>query len=148
MDIDKLEKYIIDKPLNNFYHAVISEYNDFGKKLKFGSGSGYFLSKNLVKEIIENKEKWEHNYVDDVALGKLLYNMNIEPTLAPRLDIDSYYNNEFYIMGHKLDTSLIKDHYHFRCKTNGDRSGDIEIMKNLKIKIKICTKNYVKLHQI
>lgn len=116
VNINKLLEYVSDKPLESFYHGVIG----YSEGNKFASGSGYFLSKDLVELVVKNKEQWPHSYIDDVAISLLLKKFNILPTLAPRLDIT-----------HLPLTDEINNHYHFRCKTFGDRSGDIEIMRQL-----------------
>jgi signal peptidase I len=117
VNIEKLVQYLDDKPLNNFYHGVIGRHND----INFASGCGYFLSKDVVKKVVENKSNWPHQIIDDVAIAYLLRNIGIYPTPAPRLDI--------------TDTPVpdnVYDYFHFRCKTNGDRTGEVKIMNELK----------------
>jgi hypothetical protein len=87
-----------------------------------------------IEKVVENKNKWPHQIIDDVAIAYLLKNLDIYPTLAPRLDIDSIIDDEYYVMGRKLEKSLIDENFHFRCKTGGDRTGEIKIMNKLKNK--------------
>lgn len=144
VDIQSLLDYLDDKPLDNFYHGVIGHYSktsllDNRVNLKpidieFASGSGYFLSKDVVEKVVENKNNWPHQIIDDVAIAYLLRDIDIYPTLAPRLDIDSIIDDEYYVMGRKLEKSLIDKNFHFRCKTGGDRTSDIKIMNKLKNK--------------
>ena len=42
------------------------------------SGSCFILSKDVVKLIIQNKDKIDYNIIDDVSIGKLLRNLNIK----------------------------------------------------------------------
>ena len=121
INLEKLNEYIVEKPNKKFYSGVIG--NHFG--IRFSSGSGYFLSRDVVKLVLENKKNWNHQLIDDVALGKLLSSLDIFPTPSPRLDIDKLPLNE----------AEIQQHFHFRCKTSGDRSGDIIIMNELKNKL-------------
>lgn len=119
INVNKYNDYLINKPKNNFYNGVIGVFDG----IEFASGSGYTLSKDVVEKIVVNKNNWPHQYIDDVALSMLLKTINLFPSAAPRLDID------------KLpitDIKLIDLNFHFRCKTAGDRNGDIQIMKELK----------------
>ena len=128
VDINNLLDYLDDKPLDNFYHGVMGRHND----INFASGCGYFLSKDVVEKVVENKNKWNHQIIDDVAIAYLLGDIGIYPTPAPRLDIDSVIGDDFYLMGRKLDKNLIGKNFHFRCKTGGNRIGDVEVMNKLK----------------
>lgn len=122
VNIKKLVNYLDDKPLHNFYHGKIAYYDD----VEFASGCGYFLSKDVVKKIVENKNEFNHQIIDDVAIAYLLRDIGIYPTHAPRLDITSI-----------PVPDNIFDYFHFRCKTNGDRTDDIKIMNELKNKLSI-----------
>jgi len=142
VDIKNMVKYLEDKPTDKYY-AGRCGLNFGGEHLiKFGegsfaSGSGYFLSKDIVKLIIDNKEKWDHSIIDDVAIAGLLKGLNILPTNCPRIDITSTTNGLFYHQNDIIDDRIIMNNYHFRCKTFGDRTGDIIIFEELnKIKKK------------
>ncbi len=130
INIERLVEYLDDKPLDNFYHGMIGHHGD----INFASGCGYFISKDVVEKVVENKDNWPHQIIDDVAIAFLLRSIGIYPTLAPRLDIDSIIDDDYYVMGKKLEKSLIDKNFHFRCKTNGDRTGEIKIMNKLKNK--------------
>jgi hypothetical protein len=121
INIKKLLSYLENKPKLNFYNGLIGR--DENLKLDFASGSGYTLSKDLVKKIIENKNEWNHFYPDDLSLALLLKSFDIYPSAAPRLDIFSLPINNH---------NLINQNFHFRCKTFGDRTGDVLIMKEIK----------------
>ena len=69
---------------------------------KFASGSGYFISKDLIKIVITNKNKWKHGLIDDVALGVILNKVKIFP--AQRFDVKNIHNIDM-------------NHYHYRVKT-------------------------------
>jgi hypothetical protein len=100
--------------------------------MRVASGAGYFLSKNKVKYIIQNQDKWDHTIEDDIALGELL---GEEPLYLNRIDLrhlDKIYEFKLY--------------YHFRCKTikrqgyigeEGymDSKEDIKIMQEVHKKI-------------
>jgi hypothetical protein len=113
----KLIDFIKDKPKEKFCSGIIGNYNG----INFISGSGYFLSKDIVELVINNSNIWDHQVLDDVSLGKILNRFNIKLYSAKRLDIGT-------IDDQSLDNYI--NHYHFRCKCL-DRNDDIKIMKKI-----------------
>jgi hypothetical protein len=109
-----LKDYLEDKPRTNFYSGIIGNYNN----ILFASGSGFAISKDVVKLVLQKKEKWNHNFIDDVSLGLLLRELNVFPTLASRLDIQ------------KVDNETPMNYYHYRIKTS-DRFNDCQYMKSI-----------------
>ena len=107
-------------PRNNVLAAVIGEVNG----IKFPSGAGFLLSRDLVQYIISNEHKWDHSYMDDVALGLFFKDKTIIP--LDRRDYTDSYNN----MLSDIDTTY-KNHYHYRCKIDYDRNIDVETMLKL-----------------
>ena len=126
--IDKklLYKYVEDKPYDNFYDGMTGIDEKSG--VTFASGSGYFISKDLVKIALEDKQEWNHGLWDDVALGKIMMarNINIYGT-AKRGSWDE----------RDSDGNIPNEHYHYRCRQK-DRNDDTltmyEIHKNKSVK--------------
>jgi hypothetical protein len=114
IDKQMLKDYLLDKPRNNFYSGIIGNYNN----ILYASGSGFVISKDAVDLVIQKKDRWNHNYIDDVSLGLLLREFNILPTLGPRLDIQ------------KVDNETPMDYYHYRIKTS-NRLNDCQYMKSI-----------------
>lgn len=86
---------------------------------RFASGSGYFLSRDLVELVVCERAVWDHSRLDDVALGALLARGGVEPEPAPRLDYRQRENVR------DVDTSQ----FHFRCRTASRwRLGDVAAM--------------------
>lgn len=124
VNIEKLKEFISDKPKEKFYSGVIGTFNG---GLKYASGSGYFISKDLVNVVILNKGDWDHRIIDDVSLGKLMGGMNITIYEGRRYDIPYNYT---------YDPEMI-NHYHYRLKTiSMDRNGDVMKMKELHKELK------------
>jgi hypothetical protein len=120
--IDKklLLDFIKDKPKNKYYSGFLGDYD----KIKFASGSGFFLSKDLVEHVIEKSETWDHNLIDDVALAHLLNTYGISPYLNNRVDVSN-------------DSEIPDNYFHYRLKTS-DRLDDIRrmyLIDNIKNKI-------------
>lgn len=121
--IDKklLLEFIKDKPKENFYSGVIGNYHG----IPFASGSGYFLSKDLLKYILENKNEWNHQVIDDVSVGIMMLQKNIKIYPGKRFDLtDESYSNLF---------NIDPNHYHYRCKMQNNRLMDLENMQKIHI---------------
>jgi hypothetical protein len=101
--IENMIKYLKDMPSERFYGGMCT-LNFSGEHLQkfgegtFASGSGYFLSKDIVKLLIDNKELWDHSIIDDVALAGLLKKLGILPTLCPRIDIINISNDKLILV--------------------------------------------------
>lgn len=120
VDKSLLKDYLLEKPKERFYSGVVGNHNG----IKFSSGSGFIMTKDLVNLVLENRQSWNHSYIDDVALGLLLKNFGVEPTPAPRYDILTLNEN----------TPLNFYHYRLKC---WDRNLDCERMIDLhKLKLK------------
>lgn len=121
---EKLLEFLIDKEKINFYCGIIGICSN--TRSNFASGCGYFLSKDLIKLVLDNKSQWNHNINDDVALSKLLQSLNVSISdKAIRLDI----------LSTNIDSLDIYNMYHFRCKQN-NRNDDVLIMKKLHNELK------------
>lgn len=110
VDKNLLLEYIKDKPLDNYYSGVIGNHNG----IKFSSGCGYFISRNLVQLLIDNSDRWNHNHIDDVLVGELLRTLGHRPTSNPRFDVEYH-------------TDIPTNYFHYRLKTF-DRINDIKNM--------------------
>jgi len=145
ISINNMIKYVENIPSEKFYGGVCT-LNFSGEHLQkfgegtFASGSGYFLSKDVVKIIIDNKDYWDHSVIDDVAIAGLLKKLGILPTLCHRIDIIDISNDKFTAVSGVDHNIVVSDDdinkcYHFRCKTYGDRSDDIKIFEKLNIRL-------------
>ena len=87
----------------------------------FLAGSGYILSKDITQLIVINKNEWEHQYIDDVALGLFLikYNINI---------VEGDFKQDFT---NQQSVEINDNKWHFRCKNELNRYIDIENMKKI-----------------
>lgn len=111
VDKELLKKYLENKPNVNFYSGIIG--NHMG--IPFCSGSGYFLSKDLVTLILNNKTEINHTLIDDVAFGNFLKDKNVEFKQSERFDV---INND----------SIPMNYFHYRLKTS-NRQNDIKNME-------------------
>lgn len=119
VDIGKLIDYIEDKSKKDFYSGVIGNHGG----INFASGSGYFISKDLVDLVLQNKNKWDHSLIDDVSLGKLLSENNVNIYKGNRCDMIK-------------PTDYKNNHYHYRVKSENNRYNDIKLIKHINDNIK------------
>jgi hypothetical protein len=119
VDLPNLRDFALDRGRDSgFYCGVVRSHDG----VSFASGSGYFLSRDLVELVVERQSAWDHTVLDDVALGSLLGHSSVHPEPAPRRD---YYNLAELT---EVDTSQ----FHFRCKTDSwRRLEDVRMMLEL-----------------
>lgn len=135
INIKNLLTFLKNKPKDKFYCGIIGKLF-LNKEIKFASGSGYILSNDVVNIILDNKDKWNHSIIDDVALGELLSNLKIElDETARRL---SYCDDDVYYQIGESDVDEIVDDeiYHIRLRSN-NRTKDINNMHYLWEKLKM-----------
>jgi len=113
IDKQKLLEFIEDKPKNNLYCGIMSNFNN----INYISGAGTYLSKDLVHYILNNQHQWNHNLIEDVAIGEILSKNNIILSPGKRFDL----TEATYTPFQEIDSS----HYHYRCKMASNRSLDI-----------------------
>jgi hypothetical protein len=113
VDKKKLINFIADKSKHNHYSGFLGEHNG----IIFASGSGFFISKDLINLVLDNSDIWNHELIDDVAIADILKKHKISPTENPRFDVHSLNN-------------LPNNYFHYRLKT-GDRNIDIQNMYNI-----------------
>jgi hypothetical protein len=122
IDKELLYKWLLDKPRTKFYSGVKGNY----RNTSFASGCGFTISKDVVKLILENKDKWEHGEADDATLGILLNSLGLSVYEAPRFDM---------ISSESYTRHIPTDYFHYRCKTD-DRKWDLlNFDKIFKLKI-------------
>jgi hypothetical protein len=115
VDLPNLHRYAsMHATPDAFYSGIIGTH-----PVRFASGSGYFLSRDLVELVVDRQSEWYHKLVDDQALAVVLAAHGVDPTPAPRHDYRSVAEVR------NVDTSL----YHFRCRTDSwRRREDVRIM--------------------
>ena len=127
VDTNKLINFVSTKPSTKFYCGIIGTFCNL---IKFASGSGYFLSKDLVELIVKNKTMWEHNLIDDVALGLFMKNFDIPINeTATRLSFTDV--EPLYQIGNEEVDYISPEHlYHIRCRST-HRDKDFKKLKEL-----------------
>ncbi len=116
INFQNFEAFVNNLPEKNLCCAPVGLYPPSNRtqenQISFGSGRGIFLSRDVVKRIIEESSEWDHSLYDDVALGKFLFDRKIKIKSGYRQDFNFFPTlNEFnfnnYHYGFRLDTSGI-----------------------------------------
>ena len=95
---------------NNIYTGIEATHTQYNKKIIFISGAGYWLSRDNINYILNNKNNLNINLIDDVSIGDLLSNIN--KSKLDRYDL----TNGIEISDKKklLEDIIKKEHYHIR----------------------------------
>ena len=109
------------------YNKDYSGIQGIHENIKFISGAGMLLSKNMCNILIKNKQSLKYNIIDDLAIGLFSQNNNIEYSSLTRFDVTSYYPDNINL----LTKDLFQNHYHVRCKCYGDDNGTILLMEKV-----------------
>ncbi len=106
--IDNFIEFVDNIKKENLYCGHIIPINIPGanENIEFISGSGIIFNKKTISSIVSNKKLWDHSLIDDVALGKLMSEIGIEPS-AGRL---------FQLNSSPFKQNIDFSHYHYRCK--------------------------------
>jgi hypothetical protein len=120
--LDKL--LLINKELsnNNIYNGIIAKHNN----IDFVSGSGFWLSKDNIQFIINNKNNINYKIIDDVSIGILLKDKKKNKLDRYNYNADRDKNNFQQIYNNILKSK----HYHIRLKNN-NRQNDIKFIEFL-----------------
>ena len=124
VDKENLLKFAKNLPSENCYCGVEGTFLKDNSIVNFASGSGMFLSKDVVNILINSDYSSDEQEYEDVYIGYILNSNNIYPTPgAKRADLQ---NNNYG----DLDT------YHFRCISKDDRQIDLDRMEEIYKKMK------------
>lgn len=114
--LDELIKINKNLPDLNVYAGVSTP--------TFVSGAGFWLSKDIVEYILNNRSNINFSVMDDVAIGELLKSFIKTP--LPRYDVPPF--SQFIDIQSILPK--LNNQYHIRVKST-NRNVDIVTMKNL-----------------
>lgn len=86
---DELLRWIDDKPRDGLWAGVTGPFND--PTWNFVSGSGFFLSPDLLNMVVDNRREILSYYpgdyeMDDVAIGRFLWTHGVRSVNAPRVN--------------------------------------------------------------
>ena len=115
--IDKLLKFKESLTPNKLYSGFLGKYNYDGSDLYFVSGTGIWFSPDMIDIIINNKDEFNYDLIDDVSFG--LYFKSYHKEHFDRFDIiDDIQINYINEILHYI---YFSNHYHIRIKHSSDR---------------------------
>jgi len=109
---------------NNIYAGVNGIQP--AQNIPFVSGSGFWLSRDIVNIILNNKNKLNKNLVDDVSIGNILNINNINKYILDRYNLVN--GIEISDKKNLIEDIIKKEHYHIRINSN-NKNLDIKYMK-------------------
>jgi hypothetical protein len=121
--IDKIKEVFESLPKEKVYSGKIM---DVGIGITFASGSGFFLSRDMAESLVKNKSKLSCDLLGDVCLAVYFHSLKV-----PIIPQPSYWAIDEWSDSVNLIYDNIKDHFHFRCKHEHNRNGDVLTMKRL-----------------
>jgi hypothetical protein len=108
-------------PRETCVSAIIGEHpNTQFPSIRFPSGSGFIVSRDIVELCIGQKDMFVSSLPDDVAFGKFFVDRGIPLLQGRRYDILT--NRSF--SADELQSILSQKHYHYRIKYEYDRTYD------------------------
>lgn len=118
VNLEKLYKHVQQ---HSYGYAGING-NCYGTR--FISGAGILMNKEVCNLLVENHECLNYNIIDDVAIGYLFNNLNIQFDTLTRIDT---FEDEL----ENVNREIIQNNYHFRCKAKSDYKNTLDIMKKI-----------------
>jgi len=93
-------------------------------KHQFVSGANLILNRKVLSILLERRGDWQHGFLDDVAIGRLLKNYMMDLGLRTK-------NLENLDDVKSLSAFDLSNIMHFRCKSSEEPRNDLDIMKSL-----------------
>lgn len=92
---------------------------------RYASGAGFFMSKDLCIDILNNRHLFPNPCYGDLEFGYYFHKKNIFATPQPRLNLCQW--NLDQIMN--ISYNHIRPHFQIRCKQWSNRTNDCIVMK-------------------
>lgn len=104
LNFEKFQKYVSANS-NDLDYSGVQLHTKSGDNI--ASGAGFFISKQNIEILLNNKKQFDTKLADDVAVARCLAKNNIFPTSLPREDLKNVPSV------HKVTNSNI---FHYRCR--------------------------------
>ncbi len=127
LNLKRMQEFLDQVDSELYYAGIIGEFSEFS----FVSGASVCLGRDSAELVISNRKQWDFSLPWDVALGKLLHDLNVKPTLINRVDLMDPKNVQH------LSDEQLRMTINFRCKSGRWIRRDHKIMKLLHSRISI-----------
>ena len=108
VDLENLKKFCENNTIEHLYRGRVLSNKFNNLTIKWSSGAEILMSKNTFKVLIDNKNAWDINLVDDVSIGKILQMNQINPTNSGSVLFDKKF----------FQKSKLSHEYHIRCRVD------------------------------
>jgi len=125
-NFNALLKHLETLPNEKVYNGFIGNYNNYNNYINYIAGSGFIMSPDVARLLLENRQIAESvKIIDDIDIGYALNKVGINCSLGKRTD---FYSREMYGKS-TYDSSA----YHYRLKWHNPymRYEEAEIMREL-----------------
>lgn len=136
----KLVEFIETAPKTGAMLGSVTDHEG----LPYCWGGGHMVySRDIIELLVKNKEAWDHNRMEDVAISRLALSLGIKFGACPSTSIDwanDLQKVQCTTYGGKIggfeftdfkELNRLTDQYQFRCKFDPDRSVDLRTMDSL-----------------
>lgn len=107
------------------YPVYAGSIINFNTNKPFVSGANLLLNRQAIQLLEKDSRSWDHGELDDVAIGKIMRNNEIQITGLTTMNIQSLESL------HEVSDSQLKAVQHFRCKSSEIPRNDLEILNAL-----------------
>lgn len=135
-----LVKFCETLPKDNVLYGLLTGGGK-GKQMLWGGGQ-YIISRDVVQKMVDNKDKWNHDLMDDVSLTRMAEELDISmESKGYCASINLLPDGSYFFMAYgtgdnsvftKFEDMKADNHYFFRCKHDPDRTVDLKVMRELK----------------
>lgn len=112
-----------------------------GEKPFLWGGGSYIMSRDVVEQLVENKQHWNNNIMEDNSLTDLANQIGIPfaangrmasiDRMPPDGHVTAYGVGEGFDFSDWSEVSKLSPHYYVRCKQDLERHKDLEIFRKL-----------------
>lgn len=127
LNLRRMQEFLNQVDSELYYAGIVGEYSEFS----FVSGASVCLGRDTAELVILNRKHWDYSLPWDVALGKLLHNLNVKVSLINRVDLMEPKNVQL------LSDEQLRTTINFRCKSGRWIRRDHKIMNLLHSRISI-----------
>lgn len=137
VDKKRLKEYVYFLPIENLFAGV--ETNSVNGFQYCWGGVGYIISRDVVQRLVDNKQRWCHQHMEDESMSKLAGELGIPFFPLKSSGIDYMGNDEWRIIsynGESISFTNFEDikrlnHHYYRIKVDGNRDRDEYVMNQL-----------------
>lgn len=131
----ELIKHIQDIPDSNVFEAI-----ECSGPPRWRWGVAYVFSRDVIQKMVDNKDKWNHGMMEDVALSDLADKLDVPYRNGKACSINKELDGSWLCLAYGSESFKFKDfseinkgngQFWYRCKQDHDRTQDEYVMREL-----------------